>query len=793
MVDKVLVAKVDATEEGELAKKYKISGFPTIKFFEAGVEAGAYQGEKSELGLSEWVESLTGGKLELLGSVLQETDSCDDLLSSESRGAEQVRYVALLESSSSSAFELLEQAGQNLRKHRVQFKIMAVLEETAARCREQAGCTGGGCWMDGVGDVDAPALLVSSVFLDSVEKLSLGSQSSDESIRTWMIEKSVPTVGDIDDDSSRKYYERKLPVFVAFLDPAADNAVLRAELARLSASYGKQFSFVTGDGVKYRQIISAMGMSTQNLPQIAIDVIADKDRPTYPYHRGKVSAGGAIAPTPEGLVKFVEDYLGGRLEKVEKQQQEDSKEPDGSDVHELDDQLFEQLKSRYEFTAVLFYAPWSSESLELMPGFRELATEFEDVGFGKNDITEPSEMNRDHSPNIPTVLLFRKGELVKESLPAEAVHVDGIRGWLSKHTAAGASRLVSSEIGEQWLEQPGPKVLAVLPAAAKQERSLLDSVASSERGFFAYAVVEPRHAPPGLSPGVWALLESGHKEQVATQQSLTPNLLRSQLQKLRVPTVLDFGPESGPTLSRFDEIPVVMVLLPSHDWDTNSNIVHAAGAAPRFAGRIIFLTINAAQMPQVGQSLGISNDPNMLPAVRIDGRQNKDRPGMFSPPKDFKLSASNLQQFADDYLAKRPLDKILRSADAPEVPRIENHLQVLVGSQFDSEVLEHDGDVAVYFYAPWCQFCTRFTPIFELFAKSSGSSGVKFMKMDSTENEPPEFVKVEGFPTVYLFKLGDKRKPVMFDGQPDEGGLTNFFLQESSGRGRKQIRLDDEL
>lgn len=42
-----------------------------------------------------------------------------------------------------------------------------------------------------------------------------------------------------------------------------------------------------------------------------------------------------------------------------------------------------------------------------------------------------------------------------------------------------------------------------------------------------------------------------------------------------------------------------MILLASHNWDLNLQIVAEAGAATRYAGRIVFLTINTAKMPQV--------------------------------------------------------------------------------------------------------------------------------------------------------------------------------------------------
>ena len=153
-----------------------------------------------------------------------------------------------------------------LRKNRVAFNVFVVLQDTAKRCQEEAGCTGGACWMAGSPAVNPPALLVSSQFLESMEQIKMEVEM--KVLKAWMIEKSVPAVGDIDDDSSRKYFERQLPVFVAFMDPYGDNSELRAQLGQLAAQFAGKFSFVTGDGIKYKQIVSAMGMSTATLPQV---------------------------------------------------------------------------------------------------------------------------------------------------------------------------------------------------------------------------------------------------------------------------------------------------------------------------------------------------------------------------------------------------------------------------------------------------------------------------------------------------------------------------------------------
>lgn len=645
-------------------------------------------------------------------------------------------------------------------------------------------------------------LVVSSQFLTGIEWLEVTDSDDAKSIKNWMIEKSVPAVGDIDDDSSRKYFERQLPVFVAFVDPAQDNSDLKVNFGKLSAKLGDKFSFVTGDGIKYKQIVSAMGMSTSRLPQIAIDAIHLEERPTYPFHRGHRSATQDLDVA--ALEEFAQDFLDGKLQEVEKQQKEEMKEPTDSKVVELDDSTFHALKKAHEWVAVLFYAPWSSESLDLMPAFRDLAHEhrYDDVGFGRNDITSPSEMNRDFSPTVPAVLLFHKGEQVKEPLVGP-VSIDTIKPWLARHFATGAMELGSVELTEKFLAGTGSKVLAVLSKTSRA-REQFQSVAKTEKGHFDYAIATSDTVPAKFKKeGVWAILENGHTE-LLNAGGFTANVIREKLQRIRVPTVLDFGPESGPILSRFDEIPIVMVLLPSHDWDKNVQIVKDAGADTQFAGRIVFLTINTAQMPQVAQSLQISTDPNDLPAVRVDGRNNKKRPGMFRAGAQFKMSVKSLQKLAEDYLAGRPLDKVRKSAAIPAEAEggtkkvFENGVQSLVGDTFDQEVLDYDGDVVVYYFAPWCQYCERFTPIYETFVRNAESlkaRGVKFTKMDATENDSPEFVKVDGFPTVYLFKREKKMNPVMYDSTPDASGLQKFFEYELpvALEHHESTRLDNEL
>lgn len=69
--DKVALAKVDATEEKDLAQKFGVRGYPTIKWFKGhdSETAHEYGGGRKEPAISQWVAKKTGPATTLLSSV----------------------------------------------------------------------------------------------------------------------------------------------------------------------------------------------------------------------------------------------------------------------------------------------------------------------------------------------------------------------------------------------------------------------------------------------------------------------------------------------------------------------------------------------------------------------------------------------------------------------------------------------------------------------------------------------------------------------------------------------------
>lgn len=93
-------------------------------------------------------------------------------------------------------------------------------------------------------------------------------------------------------------------------------------------------------------------------------------------------------------------------------------------------------------------------------------------------------------------------------------------------------------------------------------------------------------------------------------------------------------------------------------------------------------------------------------------------------------------------------------------------MRVVVARSFEQEVMQTDKDVLLEFYAPWCGHCKSLEPVYKKLAKHLAKSNpdVVVAKMDATANDVHPGFKVEGFPTIFFVKAGEKSNPIPFSG-----------------------------
>jgi len=115
------------------------------------------------------------------------------------------------------------------------------------------------------------------------------------------------------------------------------------------------------------------------------------------------------------------------------------------------------------------------------------------------------------------------------------------------------------------------------------------------------------------------------------------------------------------------------------------------------------------------------------------------------------LTADNVAAFLALEVAGT-LKSFTKTQDVP-AQREEENVVVLVGKNFEAEVQEHN--VFVFFYAPWCGHCKTAKPDYQKLKEQLNRPDIVIAQFDATENDVPHSgIKVEGFPTFYLFKAG---------------------------------------
>uniref|UniRef100_A0A0G4IFW8 Protein disulfide-isomerase n=1 Tax=Chromera velia CCMP2878 TaxID=1169474 RepID=A0A0G4IFW8_9ALVE len=320
---KVPLGKVDATVEKDLASKFNVRGYPTLKFFKKGKEQ-EYTGGRSEETIIQWIETHTGPAVSVVDKATEVSDEKPTVFVVKTKDAETKLYKDF---------------------------------EAAADVNRESG-------------------LFQAILGDKSESLSVFRKDEGEtvwkeseyaSLDDFVYQEAFPLFGKIDGSNHRRYVNRK-------------NYAGGLFWLCLSPDEYKKFGGAAREAAKnFKGDLSFVWLNLDELKSHAETAFGLTEFPAYVLEQGKaryVLESGGKDPSAASLKGFLEDVKAGKIKRTLKSEET----PESNDApvkvvtaNTFDSILFESGKDVF----FEIYAPWCGHCKKLEPIYTEFAEKME--------------------------------------------------------------------------------------------------------------------------------------------------------------------------------------------------------------------------------------------------------------------------------------------------------------------------------------------------------------------------------------------------------------------------------
>eukprot|EP00617_Octactis_speculum_P015897 CAMPEP_0185754410 /NCGR_PEP_ID=MMETSP1174-20130828/13062_1 /TAXON_ID=35687 /ORGANISM="Dictyocha speculum, Strain CCMP1381" /LENGTH=501 /DNA_ID=CAMNT_0028432603 /DNA_START=32 /DNA_END=1537 /DNA_ORIENTATION=- len=440
-----------------------------------------------------------------------------------------------------------------------------------------------------------------------------------------------------------------------------------------------------------------------------------------------------------------------------------------SAVITLTDGNFDENIIEWPLSVVEFYAPWCGHCKKLTPEYETAAVILQEddppIILSKVDATEnPVVTSRFNVTGYPTLIIVKPQ--------------NGVAQWSdylgSSRSAADIVKYVRSQVGPACKElKSSQEVTAFVGSAGKV--SVLASFSSADDlrlAFFKAVSEELRDQVPfgcvqvddvsGGAVGVtmYRSFPNEPKElffekidELEGEQAFMDGL-KEWVEKNRLPLVSTMSQEDSTYASDVLSIGEALAVLFIDD--------RASKKATKSAAKQLRQIAIAAGIPNMRFGYGKRSSRVMsIVAEGVGlGENNFAIIQGYSPeswikyvmPVSFDVDAAVAYLRAFEAGELKPF---LRSE--AELPQDEDEMvRTVVATSFDKIVLDETKDVLIEFYAPWCQHCQQFAPVYEQLASAfENTNTLVVAKLNEANNDLPDQWKVEHYPTIRFVPAGN--------------------------------------
>jgi len=397
----IVLAKVDATEEGPVAEKFEVRGYPTLKFFRSG-KATEYGGGRTADTIVSWLEKKTGPPAVTVASVEE---------AATFTAGKDVSIIGFFADQTTDAAKAYLAAATNLDDF--QFAISSA-PEVAAEYK-----------------IEGEAVLLLKTFDDGKAVLTEG--ITEESVTAFVASESLPLVVDFNQDTAQKIFSGEIKShLLAFLSAKAESYADQVDMLKTIATENKgKMLFVTinTDEEDHKRILEFFGITEKELPTFRAIKLGE-DMAKFKPDDDTIEL--------ENIKAFVTKFMAGEL-KQHLMSEEIPEDWDKEGVKVLVGKNFQDVAmDTNKNVLVEFYAPWCGHCKQLVPIWDKLGEKYQDhptIVIAKMDSTA-NELEEIKVQGFPTIKLVKAGT-------NEIVDFDGDR------TEDGFIKFLEAQCGDE--------------------------------------------------------------------------------------------------------------------------------------------------------------------------------------------------------------------------------------------------------------------------------------------------------------------------------------------------------
>merc|ERR1712214_66881 len=385
---------------------------------------------------------------------------------------------------------------------------------------------------------------------------------------------------------------------------------------------------------------------------------------------------------------------------------------------------FQEAVDGNEFILVEFYAPWCGHCKALAPEYAKaagiLAEKDSPIKLGKLDATEESKTaEKFEVRGYPTLKFFKNGKPMEYGGGRTA---ETIVSWVEKKTGPPAKTLANADEAKAFVDGKTVAVIGCFKDETTDAAKAFLAVASNLDDLaFGVTGDEAVCSEYGVSGEGVVMVKTFDDGKAVLTEGLTEEAVAKFVTSESLPLVIDFNHKTAQKIFSGEVKSHFLLFSSAKADDHEDKLSILRDMAKKNKGNMLFVTINTDEEDhkRILEFFGIvDSELPTFRAIRLGEEMAK-----FKPEDD----------------------------------------------KFDAEK-----DVLVEFYAPWCGHCKQLAPIWDkLGEKYADSETVVIAKMDSTANELEE-VKVQGFPTIKLFRKGTN-EIVDYNGDRTVEGFSKFL------------------